>query len=169
MLVIAAYCKTSEIMDALIIISVFVPHAVILMQFCLKLALLAALPECYGGLNGRVIYIDTESKFSSRRYYVGPSHCCEDYLGKYWYIICLFCRMIEIGESSFPQIFRLQGLAQKVYSFLSFSIYCKQHITIMDGLYRYRWYMLVLNLAPFLFTTNMSTAPNLKGLNADQL
>lgn len=31
MLVIAAYCKTSEIMDAFIIISVFVPHAVILM------------------------------------------------------------------------------------------------------------------------------------------
>ncbi|KAJ3676382.1 hypothetical protein LUZ60_003794 [Juncus effusus] len=58
-------------------------------QFCLKLALLATLPECYGGLNGRVVYIDTESKFSSRR-------------------------MIEIGESSFPQIFRLEGLAQKM-------------------------------------------------------
>ncbi|KAF8758192.1 hypothetical protein HU200_010634 [Digitaria exilis] len=36
-------------------------------QFCLKLALLAALPEYYGGLDGRVVYIDTESKFSSRR------------------------------------------------------------------------------------------------------
>ncbi|KAK3137639.1 hypothetical protein QOZ80_5BG0455020 [Eleusine coracana subsp. coracana] len=58
-------------------------------QFCLKLALLAALPECYGGLNGRVVYIDTESKFSSRR-------------------------MIEIGQTSFPQIFRQEGLAQKM-------------------------------------------------------
>ncbi|GJM94439.1 hypothetical protein PR202_ga11081 [Eleusine coracana subsp. coracana] len=58
-------------------------------QFCLKLALLAALPECYGGLNGRVVYIDTESKFSSRR-------------------------MIEIGQKSFPQIFRQEGLAQKM-------------------------------------------------------
>ncbi|BAF16414.1 DNA repair protein RAD51 homolog 2 [Oryza sativa Japonica Group] len=58
-------------------------------QFCLKLALLATLPECYGGLNGRVLYIDTESKFSSRR-------------------------MIEIGEKSFPQIFRQEGLAQKM-------------------------------------------------------
>uniref|UniRef100_A0A0E0KXY0 RecA family profile 1 domain-containing protein n=1 Tax=Oryza punctata TaxID=4537 RepID=A0A0E0KXY0_ORYPU len=58
-------------------------------QFCLKLALLATLPECYGGLNGRVVYIDTESKFSSRR-------------------------MIEIGEKSFPQIFRQEGLAQKM-------------------------------------------------------
>jgi hypothetical protein len=38
------------------------------LQFCLKLALLAALPEYYGGLDGRVVYIDTESKFSSRRY-----------------------------------------------------------------------------------------------------
>jgi hypothetical protein len=38
-----------------------------ILQFCLKLALLAALPECYGGLNGRVVYIDTESKFSSWR------------------------------------------------------------------------------------------------------
>ena len=37
------------------------------LQFCLKLALLAALPEYYGGLDGRVVYIDTESKFSSRR------------------------------------------------------------------------------------------------------
>nr|CAB3460042.1 unnamed protein product [Digitaria exilis] len=36
-------------------------------QFCLKLSLLAALPEYYGGLDGRVVYIDTESKFSSRR------------------------------------------------------------------------------------------------------
>lgn len=31
MLVIVAYCKTSKIMDALNIISVFEPHAVILM------------------------------------------------------------------------------------------------------------------------------------------
>ncbi|XP_037483444.1 DNA repair protein RAD51 homolog 2-like isoform X1 [Triticum dicoccoides] len=58
-------------------------------QFCLKLALLATLPECYGGLNGRVVYIDTESKFSSRR-------------------------MIEICQKSFPQIFRQEGLAQKM-------------------------------------------------------
>nr|XP_051226358.1 DNA repair protein RAD51 homolog 2 isoform X2 [Lolium perenne] len=58
-------------------------------QLCLKLALLATLPECYGGLNGRVVYIDTESKFSSRR-------------------------MIEIGQKSFPQVFRQEGLAQKM-------------------------------------------------------
>lgn len=38
------------------------------MQFCLKLSLLASLPASYGGLDGRVIYIDVESKFSSRRY-----------------------------------------------------------------------------------------------------
>ncbi|KAG8084512.1 hypothetical protein GUJ93_ZPchr0010g10191 [Zizania palustris] len=58
-------------------------------QFCLKLALLATLPECYGGLNGRVVYIDTEFKFSSQR-------------------------IIEIGKKSFPQIFRQEGLAQKM-------------------------------------------------------
>ncbi|XP_008792404.2 DNA repair protein RAD51 homolog 2 [Phoenix dactylifera] len=58
-------------------------------QFCLKLSLLAALPSCYGGLNGRVIYIDTESKFSSRR-------------------------MVEIGENSFPQIFQSEGMAQQM-------------------------------------------------------
>lgn len=58
-------------------------------QFCLKLALLAALPEYYGGLDGRVVYIDTEFKFSSRR-------------------------MIEIGQKSFPQIFRQEGLVQKM-------------------------------------------------------
>jgi hypothetical protein len=38
------------------------------LQFCLKLSLLASLPASYGGLDGRVIYIDVESKFSSRRY-----------------------------------------------------------------------------------------------------
>ncbi|KAJ1261370.1 hypothetical protein BS78_09G024700 [Paspalum vaginatum] len=58
-------------------------------QFCLKVALLGALPEYYGGLDGRVLYIDTESKFSSRR-------------------------MIEIGQKSFPQVFRQEGLAQKM-------------------------------------------------------
>ncbi|XP_021746055.1 DNA repair protein RAD51 homolog 2-like isoform X2 [Chenopodium quinoa] len=35
-------------------------------QFCLKLALLASLPVSCGGLDGHVIYIDVESKFSSR-------------------------------------------------------------------------------------------------------
>ena len=38
------------------------------LQFCLKLSLLASLPASYGGLDGHVIYIDVESKFSSRRY-----------------------------------------------------------------------------------------------------
>uniref|UniRef100_A0A166CX64 RecA family profile 1 domain-containing protein n=1 Tax=Daucus carota subsp. sativus TaxID=79200 RepID=A0A166CX64_DAUCS len=37
-------------------------------QFCLKLSLLASLPKTYGGLCGKVIYIDVESKFSSKRY-----------------------------------------------------------------------------------------------------
>ncbi|MQM16344.1 hypothetical protein Taro_049300, partial [Colocasia esculenta] len=50
-------------------------------QFCLKLALLAALPVSYGGLDGRIVYVDTESKFSSQR-------------------------LMEIGRSSFPQIFQ---------------------------------------------------------------
>ncbi|URE40065.1 DNA repair protein Rad51 [Musa troglodytarum] len=58
-------------------------------QFCLKLALLAALPTCYGGLNGRIIYMDTESKFSSSR-------------------------LIEIGKSSFPHIFQSEGMAQEM-------------------------------------------------------
>ncbi|XP_043702540.1 DNA repair protein RAD51 homolog 2 isoform X2 [Telopea speciosissima] len=58
-------------------------------QFCLKLSLLAALPASYGGLNGHVIYIDTESKFSSRR-------------------------LIEIGVKSFPEIFHVAGMAQEM-------------------------------------------------------
>ncbi|XP_058110083.1 DNA repair protein RAD51 homolog 2 isoform X2 [Magnolia sinica] len=58
-------------------------------QFCLKLALAAALPVCNGGLNGRVIYIDTESKFSSTR-------------------------MIEIGKNSYPELFRMEGKAQEM-------------------------------------------------------
>ena len=37
------------------------------LQICMKLSLLASLPTAYGGLNGHVIYIDVESKFSSKR------------------------------------------------------------------------------------------------------
>lgn len=58
-------------------------------QFCLKLSLLASLPSSYGGLNGHVMYIDTESKFSSRR-------------------------MIEIGVNSFPEVFRIAGMTQEM-------------------------------------------------------
>ncbi|KAM7278771.1 hypothetical protein ACFE04_005905 [Oxalis oulophora] len=58
-------------------------------QFCLKLSLLASLPATYGGLDGSVIYIDMECKFSSRR-------------------------MIEIGAKSFPDIFLMKEMAQKM-------------------------------------------------------
>ncbi|XP_056693228.1 DNA repair protein RAD51 homolog 2 isoform X2 [Spinacia oleracea] len=58
-------------------------------QFCLKLALLASLPTSYGGLDGQVIYIDVESKFSSRR-------------------------MIEIGSKSFPEVFYREGMAKEM-------------------------------------------------------
>lgn len=58
-------------------------------QFCLKLSLLASLPASYGGLDGRVIYIDAESKFSSKR-------------------------MIEIGSKSFPEIFHVEGMAKEM-------------------------------------------------------
>ncbi|KAG8371384.1 hypothetical protein BUALT_Bualt13G0082200 [Buddleja alternifolia] len=58
-------------------------------QFCLKLALLASLPISFGGLGGRVTYVDVESKFSSRR-------------------------MIEMGLTSFPEVFHMDGLAQEM-------------------------------------------------------
>lgn len=58
-------------------------------QFCLKLSLLASLPTVYGGLDGSVVYIDLESKFNSKR-------------------------MIEIGTKSFPGVFQVEGLAQKM-------------------------------------------------------
>ncbi|XP_068668155.1 DNA repair protein RAD51 homolog 2 isoform X2 [Aristolochia californica] len=58
-------------------------------QFCLKLSILAALPCSHGGLNGRVVYIDTESKFSSRR-------------------------LMEIGANSFPEVFSVAGKAQEM-------------------------------------------------------
>ncbi|MBA0790449.1 hypothetical protein Gohar_015099 [Gossypium harknessii] len=58
-------------------------------QFCLKLSLLASMPTNYGGLDGRVIYIDVESKFSSRR-------------------------LLEIGLRSFPEIFQMKEMAQEM-------------------------------------------------------
>ncbi|GLU11725.1 hypothetical protein SLE2022_284500 [Rubroshorea leprosula] len=58
-------------------------------QFCLKLSLLASLPTSYGGLNGRMIHIDVESKFSSSG-------------------------MIEIGITSFPGLFQQKEMAQEM-------------------------------------------------------
>ncbi|KAL8115644.1 hypothetical protein AgCh_022229 [Apium graveolens] len=58
-------------------------------QFCLKFSLLASLPKTYGGLGGKVIYIDVESKFSSKR-------------------------LIEIGFSSFPELFCMKGMAEEM-------------------------------------------------------
>ncbi|KAF5954090.1 hypothetical protein HYC85_006946 [Camellia sinensis] len=42
--------------------------SIILDWFCMKLSLLASLPTNFGGLEGHVIYVDVESKLSSRRY-----------------------------------------------------------------------------------------------------
>ena len=56
-------------------------------QFCLKLSLLASLLASYGGLDGRVIYIDVDSKFSSRN-------------------------MIEIGLKSSQEILHMEGMAK---------------------------------------------------------
>ncbi|OMO67559.1 hypothetical protein CCACVL1_20451 [Corchorus capsularis] len=58
-------------------------------QFCLKLSLLASLPTKYGGLDGRVVYVDVESKFSSKR-------------------------LLEIGLRSFPEIFQMKEMAQEM-------------------------------------------------------
>lgn len=38
------------------------------LQFCITLSVLAAMPVELGGLDGRVIYIDTEKKFRPERY-----------------------------------------------------------------------------------------------------
>ncbi|KVI03569.1 DNA recombination and repair protein Rad51, C-terminal, partial [Cynara cardunculus var. scolymus] len=62
-----------------------IPFHALTELFCLKISLLTTLPSCYGGLDGRVIHIDVESKFSSRRL------------------------IIEIGLNSFPKIFCLEG------------------------------------------------------------
>ncbi|XP_047312038.1 DNA repair protein RAD51 homolog 2 [Impatiens glandulifera] len=58
-------------------------------QFCMKMSLLASLPLSYGGLDGHVIYVDVESKFSSRR-------------------------IIEIGLNSFPDVFHMEGMAREM-------------------------------------------------------
>ncbi|KAL9322812.1 hypothetical protein ACSQ67_010865 [Phaseolus vulgaris] len=71
-------------------------------QFCLKLSLLASLPASCGGLDGRVIYIDIESKFRSKR-------------------------LIEIGINSFPEIFLKKGMAQEVCRWLVESWFCVLH------------------------------------------
>ncbi|CAN1198718.1 DNA repair protein RAD51 homolog 2 [Linum perenne] len=58
-------------------------------QFCLKISLLASLPIPYGGLDAHVIYIDVESKFSSRR-------------------------MLQIGATCFPEIFKMKTMAKEI-------------------------------------------------------
>ncbi|KAL0390478.1 UNVERIFIED_CONTAM: DNA repair protein [Sesamum calycinum] len=74
-------------------------------QFCLKLALLASLPTSYGGLGGRVIYVDVESKFSSKR-------------------------MIEMGLSSFPENISHGRLGSRgmQYNVLPSSCLCRMYM-----------------------------------------
>lgn len=89
-------------------------------QFCLKLSFLAALPSSYGGLDGRVIYIDVESKFSSRRYLNMPLYWMFLYLcngcmtSLPFHLPVSFSRMIEIGMRSFPDVFHKKDMAQEV-------------------------------------------------------
>ncbi|KAJ8430265.1 hypothetical protein Cgig2_020900 [Carnegiea gigantea] len=71
------------------IANIFAARNIKTAKFCLKLALLASLPSNYGGLDGHVIYVDVESKFSSRR-------------------------MIEIGSRSFPEVFFRKGMAKEM-------------------------------------------------------
>lgn len=47
----------------------WVSSASSLVQFCFMLSLFATLPKTHGGLDGTVVYIDTEKKFSSLRYF----------------------------------------------------------------------------------------------------
>ncbi|KAK4753807.1 hypothetical protein SAY87_001911 [Trapa incisa] len=58
-------------------------------QFCFMLSILASLPESFGGLDGQVVYIDLEFKFSSKR-------------------------LIEIGAKNFPEVFCMKEMAQKM-------------------------------------------------------
>ncbi|KAH9325977.1 hypothetical protein KI387_006155, partial [Taxus chinensis] len=58
-------------------------------QLCLMLSVFAAMQKNHGGLDGNVVYIDTEHKFNSGR-------------------------MIEIAKSSFPDIFCKEGVLQEL-------------------------------------------------------
>ncbi|KAG5566825.1 hypothetical protein RHGRI_002386 [Rhododendron griersonianum] len=71
-------------------------------QFCMKLSLLASLPAKFGGLDGRAIYVDVESKFSSRRHAITQP------------IKSARLRLIEIGVNSFPELFHMEGMAQEM-------------------------------------------------------
>lgn len=109
----------------------FSSHICFKMQFCMKLSLLASLPAKFGGLDGRAIYVDVESKFSSRRY---PRHAFLVYLlSGLWFLLYFInlvrhaitqpiksarLRLIEIGVNSFPELFHMEGMAQEVCSML---------------------------------------------------
>ncbi|PON62369.1 DNA repair protein [Parasponia andersonii] len=85
-------------------------------QFCMKLSLLASLPAVYGGLNGHVIYIDVESKFSSRRYlkHALVISIADNIFPQKILNSNSFLRMIEIGVKSFPDLFKTTGVIQEM-------------------------------------------------------
>ncbi|KAJ7285486.1 hypothetical protein O6H91_Y330500 [Diphasiastrum complanatum] len=58
-------------------------------QFCLMLTVLAVMPDPFGGLNGSVIYFDTEQRFTSQR-------------------------MVEIAQHKFPNILFTEAMIKQL-------------------------------------------------------
>lgn len=76
-------------------------------QFCFMLSLLATLPTNIGGLNGQVIYIDTESAFSASR-------------------------LKQIAQSKYPERFQseksIQNLLQRIFVHKAASVFALKEI-----------------------------------------
>ncbi|XP_031121772.1 DNA repair protein RAD51 homolog 2 isoform X1 [Ipomoea triloba] len=110
-------------------------------QFCLKLSLLAALPSAYGGLDGHVLFIDTESKFSSKR-------------------------MIEIGVNSFPEVFHKENMAQEMAGRIivlrptSLSEFTERLQQIRDSLFQHNVKLLIVDSLAALLSGESSQGPH---------
>nr|GLL33853.1 DNA repair protein RAD51 homolog 2 [Ipomoea trifida] len=106
-------------------------------QFCLKLSLLAALPSAYGGLDGHVLFIDTESKFSSKR-------------------------MIEIGVNSFPEVFHKENMAQEMAGRIivlrptSLSEFTERLQQIRDSLFQHNVKLLIVDSLAALLSGSLA-------------
>ncbi|XP_061467093.1 DNA repair protein RAD51 homolog 2 isoform X3 [Rhineura floridana] len=86
-------------------------------QFCIMMSLLATLPTSMGGLDGAVIYIDTESAFSAERLLEIAQHRFPDYFATEEKLISMPCRIHLYRELTCDSVLkRIESLEEEIIS-----------------------------------------------------
>nr|XP_033808986.1 DNA repair protein RAD51 homolog 2 isoform X2 [Geotrypetes seraphini] len=86
-------------------------------QFCILMSLLATLPSCIGGLNGNVVFIDTESTFSAERLVEMATHRFPEYFDTEEKILSMTSRIHLYRELTCEDVLkRIESLEEEIIS-----------------------------------------------------